>query len=81
MEKADVFKSNVKTAERKAAVFILALDCPTISLRAPETIVRYQHNAYEKQMTALPSKFAAYIQGLCREMTVLFLSIKLTSSM
>lgn len=32
MEKADVLKSNIKSAEFKDAVFVLALDYPTIHI-------------------------------------------------
>lgn len=80
MEKADVLKSNIKSAEFKDAVFVLALDYPTISHHMSKTILHYGHNVYEKQMTASSSKFAAYIQDLCIDMTLLFLSIKFTFS-
>jgi len=64
MEKADVLKSSIKSAEFKDAVFILALDYPTISHHTSKTILHYGHNVYEKQMTATSSKFAAYIQDM-----------------
>lgn len=78
MGKTDVFKSSIKSAEFKDAVFILALDYPTISNHMSKTILHYGQNVYEKQMTASSSKFAAYIQYLCIEITLLFLSVKFT---
>lgn len=78
IEKADVLKSSIKSAEFKDAVFILGLDYPTISHHTSKAILHYGHNVYEKQMTATSSKFAAYIPDLCIEMTLLFLSIKFT---
>lgn len=80
MEKADVSGSSIKRAELKDAVFILTLDYPTISHHMAKTILHDGHNVYEKWMTASSSKFAAYIQGLCIEMTPLSLSIKFTFS-
>lgn len=78
MGKTDVFKSSIKSAEFKDAVFILALDYPTISNHMSKTILHYRQNVYEKQTTASSSKFAAYIQYLCIERTLLLLSIKFT---
>lgn len=80
MEKADVLESSIKWVEFKDAVFILTLDYPTISHHMAKTILHYAHNVYEKWMTASSSKFAAYIQDLCVEMTPLSLSIKFTFS-
>lgn len=80
MEKADVLKSSIKSAEFKDAVFVLALDYPTISHHMSKTILHYGHNVYEKHMTASSSKFAAYMQNLCIGMTLLFLGIRFTAS-
>lgn len=74
--KTDVFKPRIKSVEFKDAVFILALDYPTISNYMSKTILHYGQNVYEKQMTASSSKFAAYIQYLHTEITLLFLSTK-----
>lgn len=59
MEKADVLKFSIKSAEFKDAVFILALDYPTISHHTSKTILHYGHNVYEKQMTASSFKICS----------------------
>lgn len=78
MGKTDVFKSSIKSTEFKDAVFILALDYPTISNSMSKTILHYGQNVYENQMIASSSKLAAYIQHSCIAITLLFLSIKFT---
>lgn len=50
IEKVDVLKSNIKSAEFKDAVFTLALDYTTISHHVSKTILHYGQEVHEKQM-------------------------------